>query len=433
MRAGEIEMQLTATEPVIHSEQKSGLLAGFTGLNAAGLRAFRGAGLGWGLDGMDWMMYSFVTPAIMSSLLLSKGQIANIASLSLATSAIGGILGGFFADRFGRARVLVFIILAYSVSTALCATAQDFTQLAIWRAIAGAAFGAEWGVGAAMLAEFAQQGKRGRIMGILQACYAVGWAAAGLLYLIADSLFTPDWSWRVLFLVGVAPALLALYVRTHVHDNVRLTAGGETKLRLLFRSAQWLTTLRATLLAAACQSIYYSVFAFLPLFLAGERGLKVGSTSLYVWVAILGSFCGYVAAGFIHDRIGRRPTFSIYFIGSALAVVAFLLLPIGGTIGAILAAFPLGFFAAGQTAGLGAYLAELHTTEIRATGQSFCYSAGRGISGVATSMVGGITAALGLGPAIATVAICASGLALLFLWTLPETRDWVIVEKGERA
>jgi MFS family permease len=431
MSVGEIEIPLATAEPGIQSEQNPGLMMRITGLNAAGLRAFRGAGLGWGLDGMDWMMYSYVTPAIMSSLLLTKGQIANIASLSLATSAIGGILGGILADRFGRARVLVFIILAYSVATALCATAQDFTQLAIWRSLAGAAFGAEWGVGAAMLAEFAQEGKRGRIIGILQACYAVGWAAAGLLYIVADALFTSNWSWRVLFLVGILPAFLALYVRTRVHDNVRLTAGGQAKLRLLFRGTQWLTTVRATLLAAACQSIYYSVFTFLPLFLSGERGLQVGGTSVYVWIAILGSFCGYVAAGFIHDRIGRRPTFSIYFIGSALAVVMFLLLPIGGTIGAIIAAFPLGFFAAGQTAGLGAYLAELHPTEIRATGQSFSYSAGRGISGLATTLVGGITAALGLGAAIATVGICASALALIFLWTLPETRGWVIVAKKE--
>ena len=433
MRVGEIGMQLTATEPAIQSEQEPDFVMRFTGLTAAGRRAFRGAGLGWGLDGMDWMMYSFVTPAIMSSLLLSRDQIANIASLSLATSAVGGILGGILADRFGRARVLVFIILAYSVSTAMCATAQDFTQLAIWRSVAGAAFGAEWGVGAAMLAEFAQEGKRGRIMGILQACYALGWAAAGLLYVIADALFTANWSWRALFLVGIAPAFLALYVRTRVHDNVKLTAKSETKLRLLFRGTQWFTTLRATLLAAACQSIYYSVFTFLPLFLAGQRGLKVSGTSVYVWVAILGSLCGYVVAGFIHDHIGRRLTFSIYFVGSTLAIVMFLLLPIGGTIGAILAAFPLGFFAAGQTAGLGAYLAELHATEIRATGQAFSYSAGRGISGLATTMVGGITAALGLGTAIATVGICASALALIFLWTLPETKGLVIVDEAARA
>lgn len=171
----------------------------------------------------------------------------------------------------------------------------------------------------------------------------------------------------------------------------------------------------------------------LPLFLSGEHGLKVGGTSVYVWIAILASFCGYVGAGFIHNRIGRRLTFSIYFIGSALAVVVFPLLPVGGTVGAVFAAFPLGFFAASQTAGPGAYLAELHPTEIRATGQALTYSAGRGVSGLATSTVGGITAALGLGPAITTVGICASALALIFLWTLPETKGWVIVEEEARA
>jgi MFS family permease len=408
---------------------RRGLLGRYTGLDASGLKAFRGAGLGWGLDGMDWMMYSFVTAAIIASLGLDTSQIGNIASLSLATSALGGILGGILADRYGRARVLVFVILAYAITTALTATAQDFTQLAIWRSLAGAAFGAEWGVGAAMLAEFAQSGKRGRIMGLLQSCYAIGWAGAGLLYLIVSSLLPPDAAWRVLFLIGLAPAALAVYVRAHVRDNVRLSRSVEIKLGLLFRPRQLWTTTRATLLAASCQSIYYSVFTFLPLFLTQQRDIQVSGVSLYMWIAILGSFCGYVIAGLIHDRLGRKFTFSIYFVGSALAIVFFLLVPVGGLIGTIVTAFPLGFFAAGQTAGLGAYLAELHPTEIRATGQSFAYSAGRGISGVATSLVGGITIALGLGPAIAVVGVCASALALIFLWTLPETNGRAIVER----
>jgi len=381
---------------------------------------------------MDWMMYSFVTAAIMASLAMTTDQIANIASISLATSALGGILGGILADRYGRARVLIVIILAYALATALTATSQNFLQLAIWRGLAGIAFGAEWGVGAAMVAEFAHNAKRGRIMGLLQSCYAVGWAAAGLLYVITDALLPADAAWRALFLIGLLPALLALYVRIRVHDNVKLSHESR-KLKLLFKPSQLTTTLRATFLAAACQSIYYSVFTFLPLFLTEERGITTTKISLYVWIAILGSFCGYVCAGFIHDRIGRRWTFSLYFVGSAVALLTFLIAPIGGVLGTIIAAFPLGFFAAGQTAGLGAFLAELHPTEVRATGQSFAYSMGRGISGVATSAVGGITVALGLGGAIATVGMAACALALIFLWTLPETNGRAIVEKEKEV
>ncbi|MGE0779737.1 MFS transporter [Mycolicibacterium sp.] len=418
---------ITAPQRNEARQERSTALMQFTGLDARGIRAFRGAGLGWGLDGMDWMMYSFVTAAIMASLSLSTGQIANIASLSLVMSAIGGVLGGFFADRYGRARVLVVIILAYSVATALCATAQDFTQLAIWRSVAGAAFGAEWAVGAAMLAEFARNAQRGRVMGLLQSCYAIGWAGAGLLYVVASATLSQDATWRVLFLIGLAPALLAAYVRRHVHDNVQLSRDTQSKFSLLFRPTQLTTTLRATILAAACQSIYYSVFTFLPLFLSQRRGLTVTGASLYVWIAIFGSFCGYVCAGLIHDRLGRRLTFSLYFIGSCLALLVFLLAPVGGIVGTVIAAFPLGFFAAGQTAGLGAYLAELHPTEIRATGQAFAYSVGRGISGLATTMVGGVTAALGLGGAIAAVGIGACTVAILLVWTLPETNGIAIV------
>ncbi len=427
-----MEVDAAGTVPVASRQRTQSRFGNFVGLDRRGLRAFRASGLGWGLDGMDWMMYSFVTGAIIASLGISTTDIANIASFSLATSALGGVVGGVLADRFGRARMLVIVVLCYAVATALCATAQDYAQLAVWRSVTGAAFGAEWGIGAAMLAEFAQNGKRGRIMGFLQSCYALGWAGAGLLYVIATLTLPEDWTWRALFLVGILPAILAFYVRRRVHDNVDVENVSQSRIRLILRPRQALHTALATLLAASCQSIYYSVFTFLPLFLSEERGIAVTGVSLYLWIVILGSFVGYVCAGFIHDRIGRRPTFSIYFVGSALAIVFFLLVPIAGVWGTIVAAFPLGFFAAGQTAGLGAYLAELHPTEIRATGQSFSYSMGRGISGVATGTVGGVTAALGLGPAIAVVGTAASVLALIFLWTLPETNGRDIVEGTQK-
>ena len=124
-------------------------------------------------------------------------------------SAIGGVFGGMLADRYGRVRVLSYIILAFAVSTALTATAHDMYQLAFWRIIEGLVYGEEWPVGAALLAEYASAEKRGRVMGYLQGMYAVGWAKSTFVFWIVFANFPAEEAWRYLFLTGIIPAMLS--------------------------------------------------------------------------------------------------------------------------------------------------------------------------------------------------------------------------------
>ncbi|MGH2741190.1 MAG: MFS transporter, partial [Thermoleophilaceae bacterium] len=147
-------------------------------------RAFVASGLGWGLDGFDWTMFAYALPAITASLSLSASDGPFVVAFSLVASAFGGVVGGTLADRFGRVRVLTFVILGYSLFTALTATAQNLEQLLFWRTLHGFTFGAEWAVGAALLAEYARPERRGRTMGFLQSTYAVGWAVSTAAYLI---------------------------------------------------------------------------------------------------------------------------------------------------------------------------------------------------------------------------------------------------------
>jgi len=393
-------------------------------------RAFVASGLGWGLDGFDWTMFAYALPAITASLSLSESEGPFVVVCSLVASAFGGVIGGTLADRFGRVRVLTFVILGYSLFTALTATAQNLEQLIFWRTLHGFAFGAEWAVGAALLAEYAVPSKRGRTMGFLQSTYAVGWAVSTAAYLILFQLLADDQAWRYLFLIGIVPAIAAFFIRLTVKDRVKTdtTRLAPISFPLLFRPEIRRTTILATLFGVGGQGTYYSIFVFLPTFLVQERGQTVVGTATYSWVVIAGSFVGYVLAGFIHDALGRRPAFTIYFVGSAAAIAAFVLIPIDGSAVTYVVSFLLGFFASGQAAGYGSFLAELFPSAMRGAGQGLAYNAGRGLAALGPGFIGLTADSIGLGASIMITGFVACTLAVTCCWLLPETRGKVIVE-----
>jgi MFS family permease len=389
-------------------------------------RAYVAAGIGWGLDGLTWTIYGFALTAVGPVLGFTSATAGWITAVSIVASAVGGALGGVLADRFGRVRTLTWVILGYCLFTGLTATSQDVTQFTMWRVLEGLAFGAEWAVGAALVSEYAPSHKRGRILSAIHSCYALGWALSTALYLWIFSVTDPSVGWRYLFLIGVLPAVVAFWIRRTVKDKVQVTPkqkGAKLPLTMLFRRGQASTTLLATVLGMGVQGIYYSVFVFLPLFLKQERGLSVVGTATYTWVVIIGSFLGYVISGHIHDRFGRRPTFTFFFLASIASIVLFVLTPIAQPMIALPVCFFLGFFASGQAGGLGAFLAELFPTEMRATGQGFAYNVGRGVAAFGPLSIGLFTANIGLGNAIMTVGTIGAVLALFAVWSLPETRN----------
>jgi MFS family permease len=397
-------------------------------------RASVAAGLGWGLDGFDWTMFAYALPAITASLSLSESDGPFVVAFSLVASAFGGVVGGTLADRFGRVRVLTFVIVGYSVFTALTATAQNLEQLLLWRTLHGFTFGAEWAVGAALLAEYADPDRRGRTMGFLQSTYAIGWAASTAAYLILFDALNDDQAWRYLFLLGILPAAAAFFIRLTTRDRVKTgsSSGSPISFPLLFRPEIRRTTILSVLFGVGGQGTYYSVFIFLPTFLVEERGQSVVGTATYSWVVIAGSFVGYILAGFIHDAIGRRPAFTFYFVGSAAAIVAFVTIPIDGSFPTYAVSFFLGFFASGQAAGYGSFLAELFPSNMRAAGQGLAYNVGRGLAALGPGFIGITADEIGLGESIVIVGLVACSLAIVCCWLLPETRGKVIVEEEER-
>ncbi len=393
-------------------------------------RAFVASGLGWALDGFDWTMFAFALPAVTAALGLSASDGPFVLACSLVASAAGGLVGGTLADRFGRVRVLTYVIFGYALFTALTATAQNFGQFLLWRILEGFAFGSEWAVGAALLAEYAIPTRRGRTMGFLQSTYAIGWALSNAAYLVLFSVLADDVAWRWLFAVGILPALAAFFIRLTVKDRVTTGSGDRAPLSLplLFGRDIRRTSILSTLFGVGGQGTYYSVFIFLPSFLANERHQTVVGTATYVWVVIAGSFVGYIVAGYIHDALGRRLAFTIYFVGSAASISAFVLIAISGSVTTYVVSFLLGFFASGQAAGYGAYLAELFPSAMRGAGQGLAYNVGRGLAALGPGFIGITTDAIGLGTSIMIVGLFACTLAIVCVWLLPETRGKVIVE-----
>ena len=402
-------------------------------------RALLAAYAGYGLDGFDFMIYSFIIPTLLSLWSISKAEAGYIASGTLITSAIGGWAAGVLADRYGRARILQLTVLWFAAFTFLSGFTHSFAQLFFTRAMQGFGFGGEWAVGSVLVAEIIDARHRGKAAGLVQSSWSVGWAAAALAFWAVSSLASPQWAWKIVFWLGLLPGLLIIYIRRRVPEPPiylkmhaqRLAAHGRATRRGeyldIFRGSLLRTTLLATLLSTGMLGAYYSVTTWLPTFLATERHLSVGGTTSYVLMVIVGSLAGYLTSGWLADRMGRRRGFIVFACCAAVLIVLYTHLPVAG--GMFLIGFPLGFFVLGIFSGMGACLAELYPGAVRGSGQGFSYSVGRGIGGFCPSLIGVLSSHLSLSDAIAGFTIAAYAVVIVSAWALPETKGRALTDE----
>ncbi|HEX5455588.1 MAG TPA: MFS transporter, partial [Stellaceae bacterium] len=174
---------------------------------------------GWSLDAFDVQMYSFVIPTIIAVWGISRGEAGLIGTVTLLISSLGGWFSGTLADRFGRVKMLQITILWYSFFTFFCAFAQNFEQLFILRALHGFGFGGEWAAGAVLMGEVIRDKYRGRGVGIVQTGWAIGWGAGALVYTLLYSFLPEATAWRVLFWIGILPALLVFWIRRDLGES----------------------------------------------------------------------------------------------------------------------------------------------------------------------------------------------------------------------
>lgn len=361
--------------------------------------ALLAASFGWMLDSMDVMLYSMVLPAAQRELGMSSGTAGLVMSGTLIAAAAGGILFGFVADRIGRTRALSLSILIYCVCTGLCAFVHTVPQLAVCRMLLGLGMGGEWAAGAALVAETWPMEHRAKALGLVQSAWAVGYALAALVY----GLVMPHIGWRAVFLVGLLPALVTVWIRRHVQepDTWRATRADRpdvTAVRL-FRGPLARRTLVITAMNAASLFAWWGLFSWVPSFLSlpvsrGGHGLDILHTSSWTIVMQAGTFLGYNTFGILADRFGRKPVY-ITFLFVAAAVVP--LYAVARTPLALLLLGPLvGFWGSGYFSGFSVIASEAFPTVLRGRALGFAYNLGRIVSAAAPFLVGHIAQTRGI-------------------------------------
>jgi len=383
---------------------------------------------GWSLDALEVQMFGLAIPALIAAFALSKGDAGLVSGVTLISSAIGGWLGGTLSDRYGRVRTLQWMILWFSLFTFLSAFVTGFNQLLIVKALQGFGIGGEWAAGAVLMAETIQARFRGKVMGAVQSAWAIGWGAAVGVFTLIYTFVPEAMAWRVMFLVGLLPALLVIYVRRSVvePDSAQRQAKAESRgllasMAAIFRPELLRVTLLGGILGLGAHGGYHAVMTWLPTFLKTERNLSVLSSGGYLAVIIVAFWFGCVVSGLLLDRIGRRKNIFLFAFCCVITVQCYLFLPLSNT-QMLFLGFPLGFFAAGIPASLGSFFNELYPADVRGAGVGFCYNFGRVLSAVFPFMVGHMSESMSLGSAIGIDAGIAYGVAVLAALALPETK-----------
>ena len=390
-----------------------------------GRRAVVAAGLGWMLDAFDVTLFALVLPALRKDLGLSPAAGGALGSVALLAAAAGGVWFGWIADRFGRTRALMASILLYSVFTAACGFATTFTQFVLFRIGLGLGMGGEWASGATLVSETWAAEHRGKALAFMQSAWAIGYAlAAAVNYLVQ-----PAFGWRAVFVVGILPAFLTIWVRRTVKEpdiwrDARSERGSRSTLSMLFSNGLAPLTIALTIMNACTLFGWWSFNLWLPSYLQEPRshggvGLQMLSSSAMILVMQVGMWFGYITFGFVSDRIGRKRTYIAYLLAAALLL--FLYISVRAPMMLLVLGPFVAFFATGYFSGFGAVTAEIFPTAIRGTAQGFTYNIGRIVSAAAPFTVGTLAQTHGFGTALSISSLAFLAAAATWIW-IPETR-----------
>lgn len=381
--------------------------------------------MGWALDAFDVLLYVFALTTIMKEWNLTATQAGFLASVTLFASSFGGIVFGVIADRIGRKNALMATVLIFSIMSGVSGLTQNIWQLAIARTLLGLGMGGEWASGALLVSETWPPEHRGKAIGIMQG----GWAIGYILAAIVAGTILPWLGWRVLFFIGIIPALFTVWVRTKVEEPEIWVKSHEKKkepfsLTQIFRPDLIRYTVCCTIIASFVMFGYWGLFTWLPGFLSssadkGGAGLSIVKSSLWIIPTMVGAFFGYITFGFIADKFGRRPTFAAFLLICAVLVYIY-----GNTRDAtllmILGPF-VGFFGSGYFSAFGAFISELYPTRARGAGLGFTYNVGRMASAAAPTTVGFAATKYGVGAALTITAI-AFFIGAISIFLVPETK-----------
>jgi MFS transporter, SHS family, lactate transporter len=260
--------------------------------------------LGWSLDAFDFFLLVFVLKDIAAEFETDISNVTIAILLTLAMRPIGAFIFGRAADRWGRRPALMVNILLYSLLEFASGFAPSLTVFIILRALYGVAMGGEWGVGASLTMETVPPHARGFVSGLLQSGYPAGYFMASIVY---GALF-PYIGWRGMFMVGVIPALLVLYIRRNVPESPSWSkeAATERGSTLAVLKSHWRLGIYAVVLMTAFNFFSHGTQDLYPTFLEVEHKLSPHAVGIIAVIYNIGAICGGILFGTLSERFGRR-------------------------------------------------------------------------------------------------------------------------------
>ena len=281
------------------------VLSELKGLTSGQRNAFVASFLGWTLDAFDFFLMSFTLGAIAKDFQVEVTEVAFAITLTLACRPVGAFIFGRLADRFGRRPVLMVDILLFAVLEIASAFAPNLTIFLVLRGLFGIAMGGEWGIGASLTFESIPERARGAVSGILQEGYACGFLLASV---VNWALFEVI-GWRGMFIVGVVPALLVIYIRMFVEESPVWQKGEHAKAKLNFFAAMrghWKLAAYVIVLMTAFNFFSHGTQDLYPQFLRTTHHFDNGTVSLLTIVGNVGAIVGGVMFGAWSERLCRR-------------------------------------------------------------------------------------------------------------------------------
>ena len=375
---------------------------------------------GYAMDGFDLLILGFMLPAIILGLGLTTSEGGSLVTWTLLGAVAGGLIFGQLSDHYGRVRMLSVCILTFSVFTGLCAVAQGYWDLLIYRTLAGFGLGGEFGIGMALIAETWPANRRNRASSYV----GMGWQAGVLAAALLTPLLLPHIGWRGMFLVGLVPALLSFVIRHTMGEPEEFVKAAANPVSFkrrftdLFKDGPTSRASAGVMVLTSVQNFgYYGLMIWMPSYLSSKFGFSLIASGTWTAVTVVGMAFGIWLFGQLADRFGRKKIFLLYQAGAALMVIAYANLSDPTVM--LFAGAVMGIFVNGMIGGYGALISDLYPAQIRATAQNVLFNVGRAVGGFGPLVVGAIAYRYSFSAAIMLLASLYVMAMAATVWLLP--------------
>jgi SHS family lactate transporter-like MFS transporter len=389
--------------------------------------------LGWTLDAFDFFLMVFVLKDIAAEFHTKIPDVALAITLTLAMRPIGAIIFGRLADRYGRRPTLMINVAIYSLLELLSGFSPNLATLLVLRSLFGIAMGGEWGVGSALTMETIPPRSRGVVSGLLQAGYPSGYLIASIVFGVLYQYI----GWRGMFFVGVAPALLVLYIRGNVQESPAwkvMEKKQHNRVGLLSAIGRnWTLALYSIILMTAFNFFSHGTQDLYPTFLREQHHFDPHTVSIITIVLNIGAIVGGLFFGSLSEKIGRRRAICI------ASLIALPVLPLwafsSGAVMLAIGAFLMQISVQGAWGVIPVHLNEISPDEVRATFPGLVYQLGNLIASVNATMQASVAVNNGnnYAFALAIVAGIAAVVIAIFILFGPERRGIDMTRSAEEV